>query len=37
MASAEVMLTAEDVRRLSDAAAKIEVHGARGTGREQYG
>ena len=37
MASAEVMVTADDVRRLSDAAAKIEVRGARGTGREQYG
>jgi aryl-alcohol dehydrogenase-like predicted oxidoreductase len=36
MASAEVTLTADDVHRLSDAAAKMEVHGARGTGGEQY-
>jgi len=37
MAAAEVMLTADVVRSLSDAAAKIVVQGARGTGREQYG
>ena len=37
MAADEVMLTAAELRGLSDAAAKIELHGARGTGREQYG
>ena len=37
MASAEITLSAEELRGLSDAAAKIAVQGARATGREQYG
>ena len=36
IASADIELTAEDLREITDAASRIEVHGARGTGREQY-
>lgn len=36
LASASVMLTADDMREIETAAAKIEVHGARGTGHEQH-
>jgi aryl-alcohol dehydrogenase-like predicted oxidoreductase len=37
LASAEVVLSAEELRGIEDAAAKIEVLGARGTGQEKYG
>jgi len=36
LASADIELTADDLREVEDAAAKIEVRGARGTGREQH-
>lgn len=29
-------LTSDDLREIESAASKITVHGARGTGREQY-
>jgi aryl-alcohol dehydrogenase-like predicted oxidoreductase len=35
LASAEIELTADDLRRL-DESASIQIHGARGTGQEQY-
>jgi len=35
LASTEIELTADDLRRLN-ASASIEIHGARGTGQEQY-
>ncbi|KJK08683.1 aldehyde oxidase [Burkholderiaceae bacterium 16] len=36
LASASVVLTADDMREIETAAAKIEVQGARGTGHEQH-
>ena len=36
LAATEVELTQSDVRTLEAAAAKIELHGARGTGRERH-
>ena len=36
LASAEVALTQGDARTLEDAATNIELHGARGTGRERH-
>lgn len=36
LASASVLLTADDMREIETAAAKIEVQGARGTGHEQH-
>jgi aryl-alcohol dehydrogenase-like predicted oxidoreductase len=37
MASANIELTALDLHEIADAASKIKVLGARGTGHEQYG
>jgi aryl-alcohol dehydrogenase-like predicted oxidoreductase len=37
MASLDVELTADDLREIEEAASKIKVQGARGTGNEQYG
>jgi aryl-alcohol dehydrogenase-like predicted oxidoreductase len=37
MASADIELTSDDLREIGEAAARIEVQGARGTGHEQYG
>ncbi|ACL60964.1 aldo/keto reductase [Methylobacterium nodulans] len=37
LASADVSLSADDLREIEDAASKIEVLGARGTGQETYG
>jgi hypothetical protein len=34
--AAAVELTADDLRDIDAAAAKIEVHGARGSGHERY-
>jgi aryl-alcohol dehydrogenase-like predicted oxidoreductase len=36
IASAEVVLTADDVRKIEEAAARVEVMGARGTGQERH-
>ena len=36
LASANVVLTADDMREIETAAAKIEVQGARGTGNEKH-
>ena len=36
MASLDVELTAGDLREIEDAASKIEIQGARGTGNEEY-
>jgi aryl-alcohol dehydrogenase-like predicted oxidoreductase len=36
LASAEVDLTADGMRKIEDAAAKIEVKNARGTGQERH-
>ncbi|MEH3146442.1 MAG: aldo/keto reductase [Methylobacterium frigidaeris] len=36
-ASADVALSADDLREIEDAASKIEVQGGRGTGEETYG
>jgi aryl-alcohol dehydrogenase-like predicted oxidoreductase len=36
LAAAEVELTDDDLRELAAVASEIKVHGARGTGREQY-
>jgi aryl-alcohol dehydrogenase-like predicted oxidoreductase len=36
MASTEVELTADDLREIEEAASRIEVQGARGTGHERY-
>ena len=36
VASVAVDLTSEDLREIAETASNIEVHGARGTGREQY-
>ena len=36
MAAAAVALTADDLRDIDAATAQIEVHGARGTGHEEY-
>jgi aryl-alcohol dehydrogenase-like predicted oxidoreductase len=37
MASLDVELTGDDLREIQEAASKIEIHGERGTGNEQYG
>ena len=37
LAAAAIELTPQDVREIDAAAAKFNVHGARGTGHEQYG
>jgi aryl-alcohol dehydrogenase-like predicted oxidoreductase len=37
MAAADVVLTADDLRDIEEAASRIKVQGARGTGHEQYG
>jgi aryl-alcohol dehydrogenase-like predicted oxidoreductase len=37
LASADVALSADDLREIEDAASKIEVQGGRGTGQEAYG
>ena len=37
MASLDVELTADDLSEIEEAASKIEILGARGTGTEQYG
>jgi aryl-alcohol dehydrogenase-like predicted oxidoreductase len=37
MASLDVQLTADDLSEIEEAASKIEIQGARGTGNEQYG
>lgn len=37
LGAANVELTADDLRAIDAAASRIEVHGARGTGRERYG
>ena len=36
LGAAEIELTAEDLTEIDSAASSIQVHGARGTGREQY-
>ena len=36
LASVEIDLNPEDLREIDDAASKIEVYGARGTGQEKY-
>jgi hypothetical protein len=36
VASANVLLTADDMREMETAAAKIEEQGARGTGNEKH-
>jgi aryl-alcohol dehydrogenase-like predicted oxidoreductase len=36
MASLDVELTADDLREIEDAASKIVIQGARGTGNEEY-
>jgi aryl-alcohol dehydrogenase-like predicted oxidoreductase len=36
LAAAAIELSAEDLREINAAAARIEVHGPRGTGQEQY-
>ncbi len=37
LGAAAVELTPDDLRKIDEAAAKIEIRGARGTGRENYG
>jgi len=37
LGAAAIDLTGEDLRKIAEAAARIEVHGARGSGREFYG
>ena len=37
LASAEIELTAEDVREIDEATSALTVHGARGPGDERYG
>jgi aryl-alcohol dehydrogenase-like predicted oxidoreductase len=37
LASASIALTASDLNEIAAAASHIQVHGARGTGRERYG
>jgi aryl-alcohol dehydrogenase-like predicted oxidoreductase len=37
LAAAEVQLTAEELSEIDQAASKIEIKGARGTGHEVYG
>jgi len=37
MAAADIELTAADLREIADAASRIPVQGARGTGHEHYG
>jgi aryl-alcohol dehydrogenase-like predicted oxidoreductase len=37
LVSADVTLSADDLREIQDAASKIEVQGGRGTGEETYG
>jgi aryl-alcohol dehydrogenase-like predicted oxidoreductase len=36
LGSAAIELTSDDIREINVTASKIEVHGARGTGQEQY-
>ena len=36
LGAAAIELTPDDLREINNAASKIEVHGARGTGQEQY-
>ena len=36
LGAAAIDLNADDVREINDAAARIEIHGPRGTGHEQY-
>ena len=37
LASADVALSADDLREIEDAASKVEIQGGRGTGEETYG
>jgi aryl-alcohol dehydrogenase-like predicted oxidoreductase len=37
LAAADIELTATDPHDMAETVSKIEVHGARGTGQEQYG
>ena len=36
LGAAAIELNADDMREINSAAANIEIHGARGTGQEQY-
>ena len=36
LGAAAIELTSDDLREINNAASKIEVHGARGTGQEEY-
>ena len=36
LGAVEVEITSDDLREIDEAASKIHVHGARGTGQEEY-